>query len=62
MYIIKYFNYIFFFYKINFIIYSIKIVVLLGIVMYLVILIVGYLYRFFGFCKFKDLVVRKFFF
>lgn len=49
MYIIKYFNYIFFFYKINFIIYSIKIVVLLGIVMCLVILIVGYLYSVFWF-------------
>lgn len=49
MYIIKYFNRVFFFYKINFIIYSIKIVVLLGIVMYLVILIVGYLYSVFWF-------------
>lgn len=51
--------YVFFFYKINFITHSTKTVVLLGIVMYPVILTVGYLYRFLGLCKFKDLVVRK---
>lgn len=59
MHITKFFNHIFFFYKINFITRSTKTVVLLGIVMCSVILTVGYLYRFLGLCKFKDLVVRK---
>lgn len=44
MHITKYFNHVFFFYKINFITHSTKTVVLLGIVMYPVILTVGYLY------------------
>lgn len=45
MHTTKYFNHIFFFfYKINFITHSAKTVVLLGVVMYPVILTVGYLY------------------